>query len=56
MSKPILLKEFLQKNRKLKNNHAQSRKKCEKTATLKEPFFVYQNNLRFEFGIDKHPR
>ena len=44
------------KNGKLKIIMLNQEKKCEKTATLKEPFFVYQNNLRFEFGIDKYPR
>jgi hypothetical protein len=41
---------------KTKNDRAQSRKNAKKIAILKEPFFVCQNNLRFEFGIDKYPR
>ena len=44
------------KNRKLKIIVLNQEKKCKKTATLKEPFFVCQNNLQFEFGIDKYPR
>ena len=44
------------KNGKQKIIVLNQEKNAKKTATLKEPFFVYQNNLRFEFGIDKYPR
>ena len=44
------------KNGKLKIIVLNQEKKCKKISTLKEPFFLCQNNLRFEFGIDKYPR
>ena len=44
------------KDGKLKIIVLNQAKNAKKSATLKEPFFVCQNNLRFEFGIDKYPR